>query len=63
MRRLLTLLVLLLVACDGPSEPVTLTLISHDSFADAVDENTFAAFTEETGIVVEVLAAGDAGAM
>jgi thiamine transport system substrate-binding protein len=63
MRRLSTLLVLLLLACDGQSEPVTLTLISHDSFADAVDENTFAAFTEETGIAVEVLAAGDAGAM
>ncbi|MGH9891191.1 MAG: thiamine ABC transporter substrate-binding protein [bacterium] len=65
MRRLFTLLVLPLVAlaCNGQSEPVTLTLISHDSFADAVDESTFAAFTEETGVAVEVLAAGDAGAM
>ncbi len=36
-------------------------LLAHDSFAAAVDETTFAAFTEETGIEVEVLAGGDAG--
>ena len=41
--------------------PETLTLLAHDSFAGAVDETTFAAFTEETGIEVEVLAGGDAG--
>ena len=66
MRRVITLLLVALIAtaCDDqPAEPVTLTLISHDSFADAVDEATFATFTEETGISVEVLAAGDAGAM
>jgi thiamine transport system substrate-binding protein len=37
--------------------------MAHDSFADAVDETTFASFTEATGIAVEVLAAGDAGVM
>ena len=42
---------------------MTLTLMAHDSFADAVDEKTFSSFTEATGITVEVLAAGDAGAM
>ena len=53
---------LLLVAC-GNDQPTTLTLMAHDSFADAVDETTFAAFTDSTGIAVEVLASGDAGAM
>lgn len=54
----------LIVALGACSEqPVTLTLMAHDSFADAVDENTFAAFTESTGVTVEVLASGDAGAM
>ncbi len=42
---------------------MTITLMAHDSFADAVTEETFAAFTAETGHQVEVLAAGDAGAM
>lgn len=58
----LVLFAMAVLACDSQStEPVT--LIAHDSFADAVDETTFAAFTEETGIGVEVLAAGDTGAM
>jgi thiamine transport system substrate-binding protein len=43
--------------------PETLTLLAHDSFAGGVGEDTFAAFTAETGIEVEVLAGGDAGAM
>ena len=43
--------------------PVTITLMAHDSFADAVTAETFAEFTAETGHQVEVLAAGDAGAM
>lgn len=55
-----------LTACGGSTQseiPESLTLIAHDSFVDAVDETTFAAFTEETGIEVDVLAAGDAGAL
>ena len=64
MKRLVLLVVLAATAFGCASdEPVTLTLISHDSFADAVTEETFAAFTSETGVAVEVLAAGDAGAM
>ncbi len=43
--------------------PDTLTIISHDSFAGGVTDETFAAFTAETGIEVEVLPAGDAGSM
>jgi thiamine transport system substrate-binding protein len=43
--------------------PVTLTLLTHDSFAGSVTNETFAAFTSETGVEVRVLAAGDAGAM
>jgi thiamine transport system substrate-binding protein len=56
-------LMLLLAACNGgeAASPDTLTILSHDSFADAVTEETFAAFTAETGIEVEVVAAGDAG--
>jgi thiamine transport system substrate-binding protein len=37
--------------------------MTHDSFADAVTEETFATFTAETGVMVEVLRAGDAGSM
>lgn len=43
----------------APQEDVTITLLTHDSFA--VSEGTLEAFTEETGIEVEVLMAGDAG--
>lgn len=59
------ILLVALVACTGQraAAPVTLTLMAHDSFADAVTEDTFAAFTAATGHRVEVLAAGDAGAM
>jgi thiamine transport system substrate-binding protein len=64
MKRLVLLVVLAATTFGCSSdEPVSLTLIAHDSFADAVTEETFAAFTSETGVVVEVLAAGDAGAM
>jgi thiamine transport system substrate-binding protein len=48
---------------QAEEEPESLTLLSHDSFAGAVDEATFAAFTEATGIEVEVIPAGDAGSM
>ncbi len=39
--------------------PVTLVLVTHDSFA--VSDGVFEAFTAETGIGVEVVSAGDAG--
>ncbi len=55
---------MLFVGCsDAATEPVTLTLISHESFAAAVTEETFSAFTEASGVEVEVLSAGDTGAM
>lgn len=57
---------MLLAACsaaDTSERPERLTLLAHDSFAAAVPEDTFAAFTSETGIEIVVLAAGDAGAL
>lgn len=68
MRRITGFLVLLSViagACSSGSteSPETLTLMAHDSFANAVTDETFAPFTEETGIDVEVVAGGDAGSM
>lgn len=39
--------------------PVTITLVTHDSFA--VTEGIFDTFTEDTGVTVDVLSAGDAG--
>jgi thiamine transport system substrate-binding protein len=58
-------LTLIVAACGGETAetPDRLTLVSHDSFAEAVTDETFTAFTDETGIEVEVLAAGDAGGM
>lgn len=58
-----TALALVAAACAGADDPETLTLIAHDSFAGGVSDETFAGFTEETGIAVEVIAAGDAGAL
>ena len=57
---------LTLAACgdttaDGDDEPVTVRLLTHDSFA--VSDDVLADFTEETGIEVEVLRSGDAGSM
>ncbi len=43
----------------GPAEPASIVLLTHDSFS--VPEELLAGFTDETGITVEVLAAGDAG--
>ena len=40
-------------------DPVTVTLVTHDSFD--VSESVLEAFTSETGITVDVLKAGDAG--
>lgn len=50
----------------APTETTTpekLTLLTHDSFAGSVTDDTFAAFTDDTGIEIEVLAGGDAGTM
>ena len=59
----LVTLTLVAAACGGSDDPKSLTLFAHDSFAGGVTEQTFAGFTEETGIEVEVIAAGDAGAL
>ncbi|HEY7705234.1 MAG TPA: thiamine ABC transporter substrate-binding protein [Acidimicrobiia bacterium] len=60
----------LLAACGavvpsttGDSAPEKLTLLAHDSFVGGVTEQTFAAFTAETGTRVELLQGGDAGTM
>lgn len=42
-------------------EPVTVTLLTHDSFA--VEETLLEAFAAETGITIEVVAGGDTGQM
>ena len=43
----------------NPSGPVTLTLLTHDSFT--YPEGIFDAFTAATGVKVEVVLSGDAG--
>ena len=63
----IALSVLLFAACSGSSDndssesdgPVTLTLLTHDSFTPS--EGIFDAFTAETGITVNVVRSGDAG--
>ncbi|MCH8971107.1 MAG: thiamine ABC transporter substrate-binding protein, partial [Acidobacteria bacterium] len=57
-------LALVLAACSGGASeesPQTITLMAHDSFAGGVTSATFASFTQETGVEVKVIAAGDAG--
>ena len=56
---------ILAVACQGETgeRPDTLTILTHDSFAGGVNDETFAVFTDRTGIAVEVVPAGDAGSM
>lgn len=51
----------LLAGCAAPTgdEPVTLTLVTHDSFA--LSDGILEQFTEATGVVVEVQSGGDAG--
>ena len=51
----------LLAGCATPADdgPVTLVLVTHDSFA--LSDGTLDAFTDETGIRVEVQSGGDAG--
>lgn len=60
-------LALLIGACSdgGAGEtPESLTLIAHDSFAGTAEETgAFDPFTAETGIDVEIVAAGDAGSL
>ena len=51
---------LIATACSG-GESDTVTLLTHDSFA--ISESTLEQFTAQTGITVEILAGGDAGAM
>lgn len=63
MRRFLITVALLALAACGAGEPESLRILAHDSFREGVTDQTFAAFTEETGIAVEVVAAGDAGSM
>ncbi|MDH3517603.1 MAG: thiamine ABC transporter substrate-binding protein [Acidimicrobiia bacterium] len=55
---------LALTACTTEEQQTdTITLLTHDSFWGGVTDETFATFTTETGISVEVLPAGDAGSM
>lgn len=51
-------LVLLAGAC-GDDDPGTITIVAHDSFTPS--EGIFDAFTDRTGLRVEVVRAGDAG--
>ena len=44
---------------DDPEDEVTVTLLTHDSFD--VSEEVLAAFTDDTGIAVDVVPLGDAG--
>ena len=63
MNRLIVLIVaaaLLLAACSDPG-PSEVTLMTHDSFL--VSEEVLAEFTEDTGITVTVVRAGDGGSM
>ncbi|MGH8948257.1 MAG: thiamine ABC transporter substrate-binding protein, partial [Acidimicrobiia bacterium] len=66
LRKTLIFALVVAVAACGAEEaepPETLRLMAHDSFAGSVTEETFADFTETTGIEVEIIAAGDAGSM
>jgi thiamine transport system substrate-binding protein len=62
---LLVIIALVAAACVGghSDRPETLKLLAHDSFATAVTDDTFAQFTEQTGIEVQMISGGDAGAM
>ncbi len=57
----LILIALLFSGAAVAQTPTTLTVIAHDSFN--YSEEVMAAFTEETGIAVEVLRLGDAGSL
>jgi thiamine transport system substrate-binding protein len=47
-------------AAHSATKTVTITLVTHDSFA--ASKSVLAAFTKQTGIKVKILQAGDAGA-
>lgn len=50
---------------DGGTAPVTVTLVAYDSFPTEKTplNDALATFTEDTGITVKIVTAGDAGAM
>lgn len=62
---ILLLAAALIAGCTGPDSEGTsaesLTLLAHESFAAGVTDETFAAFTADTGVTVEVVAGDDAG--
>ena len=61
---ILAILLMLLTACAGGGEtvePVTLRLMTHDSFD--ISQETIDEFTAQTGHQLEVFKAGDAGAV
>lgn len=57
----LVLFGLLLIIPVAAQENITITLVTHDSFA--VSETVLEEFQAETGITVQILRSGDAGAM
>lgn len=61
MKKLLVIAALVVAGCGSTDSRVTLTLLAHESFTPS--EGIFDEFTAETGIRVEVIAVGDAGAM
>ncbi len=58
---ILTILLLSMLSPAAAQEKVTLTLVTHDSFN--VSEEVLNAFQTESGITVQILKNGDAGAM
>lgn len=63
---LLAALALVTGACGGDDDPKTVTLVSYESFPTDPENPLLVAldeFTEETGIEVEILIAGDTGTM
>ncbi len=61
---ILSIILLLLTACSSggdSAQPVTLRLMTHDSFD--ISQETIDAFTSQTGHAVEIFKAGDAGAV
>ena len=56
---ILSLFLLSLTTVMAQDDPVTITLITHDSFN--ISDDILADFQDETGIIVDILRAGDAG--
>lgn len=54
-------ILILMAASPLAAQESSITLVTHDSFS--ISEDVLAQFTEETGISVEILRAGDAGLM